>query len=118
MSEAFGSYLTRGMYRNRALLDTAHEIERCMNCGAHRGGCEPAHSNEPEHGKAVGGKSHDCFFAALCERCHRWYDNQAGNGQDPSLRYDATRQGKREMFTRAMDATRLELWRLGKLRVA
>lgn len=112
-----GVYMTKGMYRNRALLDCAHEIERCTNCGAHRGDCEPAHSNLQEHGRGKDNKAHDCFFAALCHACHSWLD--AGSGRkDPSNIYEATREGKREMFFRAMHRTWLELWRLAKVRIA
>lgn len=113
-----GVYMARGMYRNRALLDCAHEIERCMNCTAHTGGCEPAHSNLEEHGKGKGLKAHDCFFAVLCHRCHAWLDNSGGSGKDPSGIYESTREDKRLMFLRAMCRTMLELWRLGKVKVA
>lgn len=104
------------MFRNRKLLDAAHECHRCMNCGRIvPDGCDPAHSNELEHGKGVGLKAHDVFFAALCQFCHRWYDNQLGPGKDPSGRFDPTREGKRDMFMRAKDRTLLWLAQLGKL---
>lgn len=107
------------MFRSRVLLDLAHGMERCTNCGRHSPeGLEPAHSNLDEHGKGFKLKAHDCFFAALCSLCHRWLDNQAGGGRDPSELYEATRDGKREMFVKAMHRTWLELWRLGKLRTA
>lgn len=104
-------------YRNRRLLDLAHGIQKCQNCGAWRGeGMDPAHSNLGEHGKGKGLKAHDCFFAALCAACHRWLD-AAGRGRDPSERFDPTREGKREMFARAMHATWLTCWRAGWLAV-
>lgn len=112
----FGAYLPRGMFRNRALLDLAHQVERCQNCGAHRGGCEPAHSNLQEHGRGKDSKSHDCFFAALCHRCHAWLDQ--GRGKDPTDVYDCTGGDKREMFIRAMHKTWLLLWQLALVKVA
>lgn len=103
--------LERGMYRNRKLLDLAHAINRCCNCGSYQlAGCEPAHSNHQEHGRGSHNKSHDCFFAALCHLCHRWLDS-GGRGKDPSERFEATREGKREMFDKAKDVTVLELWK-------
>lgn len=112
-------FLRVPMFRSRRLLDLAHKIETCQNCGAQRSeGSEPAHSNLPEHGKAIGLKSHDCFFAALCSACHRWLDNQGGAGKDPTERFEATREGKRDMFLRAMHATWLLLWRTGLVKVA
>lgn len=111
-----GVYLVRGMYRSRRLLDLAHEVNRCQNCGSYQlEGCEPAHSNLGEHGKGKGLKAHDCFFAALCHKCHVWLDQ--GKGKDPSGIFDGTREGKREMFFRAMCATWLWLWKAGRLAV-
>lgn len=108
-----------GMFRCRPLLSLAHRITVCKNCGAVRSeGMDPAHSNLPEHGKGVGLKANDCFFAALCGLCHRWLDNQGGHGKDPSGRFEATRQDKREMFLQAMHRTWLELWQEGMVRVA
>lgn len=117
--DSFGTYLFRGMYRNRPLLDLAHRIETCQNCKATcRPGCEPAHSNEPEHGKGTGLKAHDCFFAALCHACHAWYDNQGGNGRDPTGLYEPTAEGKRQMFTKAMQCTWLMIMQHSWLKVA
>ena len=108
-----------GMYRNRKLLDLAHRIQQCTNCGAWRAeGMDPAHSNQQDHGKGKALKGHDCFFAALCSRCHRWLDNQGGLGKDPSGRYDSTREDKRQMFNRAMHTTWLEMWRQKLVRVS
>lgn len=114
-----GAYLTRGMYRNRKLLDCAHAIEHCTNCGAYQvEGCEPAHSNLEEHGKGKGLKGHDCFWAALCHACHAWLDNSGGLGTDPTRIWKSTREDKKAMFVRAMFRTWLELWRLEKLLVS
>jgi hypothetical protein len=111
--------IERGMFRNRRLLDLAHGIDICQNCGRGRSeGMDPAHSNLEEHGKGFKLKAHDCFFAALCNLCHSWLDNSGGRGFDPSGRYHWDRDGKREMFVRAMHATWLLLWRAGKVKVA
>lgn len=113
------SYLKVGMFRNRGLLDLAHRIEQCQNCGAERShGSDPAHSNYAVHGKGHKIKAHDCFFAALCSACHRWLDNQAGYGPDPSGRFPHTYEGKHDMFCRAMHKTWLTLWQLGFIKVA
>lgn len=115
---ATGVYLPRGMFRNRRLLDLAHRIEQCKNCGSVQPeGCEPAHSDEQIHGRGKDNKSHDCFFAALCRHCHAWYD-YGSKTQDPSRRFDPTREGKHEMFERAKDATLLDCWRNGWLKAA
>lgn len=104
-------------YRNRRLLDLAHKLERCTNCGVvHVGGLEPAHSNLQEHGRGKDEKSDDCFFAALCHACHAWLD--FGFGKDPSRLYEGTREGKREMFMRAMARTWHALWKVGLVMVA
>ena len=109
------AYLARGMYRNRALLNLAHGIEHCQNCGAYAPeGCEPAHSNLQEHGRGKDNKSHDCYFAALCHACHTWLD-AAMRGTDPSRVYSPDREGKREMFVRAMHRTWLTLWQSASL---
>lgn len=111
--------IERGMYRNRALLDLAAKLETCAHCGRWTGeGClAPAHSNLGEHGKGKGLKAHDCFWAALCDRCHKWFDNQGGLGKDPTGMYENTAADKRVAFLRAMARTWLELWRRGRLRV-
>ena len=112
-----GLYLPRGMYRNRALLDLAHGIDTCQNCGTSMPeGCEPAHSNEGAHGKGKGLKAHDCFFAALCHACHAWCDNQGGRGKDPTGVWEWDE--KHDMFVRAMHKTWVLLWQMGKLKVA
>lgn len=106
------------MFRSRSLLDLAHRLHSCANCGAYSvDGLEPAHSNLPEHGKGVGLKAHDCFHAALCPSCHRWLDNQGGHRHDPSGLYEPTKEGKRAMFTRAMHITILDYHERGWLQV-
>jgi hypothetical protein len=112
-----GTYLPRGMFRSRALLDCARDLP-CGNCGTEDGTVVAAHSNLGEHGKGKGLKAHDCFFAALCAACHFWLDNQGGSGKDPTAIYLGNQDGKREMFIRAMHRTWLELWRRKLVRAA
>jgi hypothetical protein len=50
------------------------------------------HSNESEHGKGVGCKSHDPHGAFGCSACHDWYDRT----RDPQ---------RQEVFRRAKDRT-------------
>jgi hypothetical protein len=67
--------LTRGPYRDRALLDAAYEFP----CQLQLPGCEgtagePAHSNQAKHGKGGAQKAHDCFHVPACRACHRELD--------------------------------------------
>ena len=60
-------------YRNRRLLDLAHEAP-CMLMIADRG-CSrdpsvPCHSDSLEDGRGVGHKSHDCLAVPGCPDCH------------------------------------------------
>ena len=98
-------------YRNRALLDLA-EGKPCMNCGREDGTVVAAHSNRSEHGRGKDHKSHDCFSAWLCWRCHSWYDH-GGIGKDPTGIYQAARGDKDEMFSRAMERTWRSMWERG-----
>lgn len=63
-----------------------------------------AHSNAESHGKAKGGKSHDCFIASACKPCSDWLDVE----RHPE-RWDVMR--------RAMDRTLYLLFKSGKLKV-
>lgn len=60
-------------YRNKRLRESAKH-ESCVSCGADDGTIVLAHSNEGKHGKGMGIKAHDIFFAYLCHQCHREYD--------------------------------------------
>lgn len=102
-------------YRNRRLLDLARG-ESCTNCGAEDETIVAAHSNLPEHGKAVSLKSHDCYVAFICHRCHAWLDQ--GHGMDPTDTYNGTRHDKKIMFRRCMDRTMLRLWDCKLIKVA
>lgn len=53
----------------------------------------------------------------MCHPCHRFYDS-GGVGKDPSERYEATFEDKREMWTRAHLKTMDLYWSSGWLRVA
>jgi hypothetical protein len=60
-------------YRNRKLLDIAHDAP-CMlrldvaGCGEHPS--VPCHSDMLIHGRGAGHKSHDCLAVAGCPACH------------------------------------------------
>lgn len=95
-------------YRNRKLLDLAHSLHVCMHCGEWaESGLEPAHSNSQSHGKGMSIKAHDCYFAALCHKCHVHLDQGPGSRED-----------KQAMWRAAFDRTLLTLWEQGKVRVA
>jgi hypothetical protein len=103
-------------FRNRKLLDLAHRICECQNCGRYTPeGSEPAHSNLMMHGKGVSIKAHDCFFAALCHACHAWLDQ--GGGDDPSGAYTCGVRDKQMMWQAAANKTLLLLWRNGWIKV-
>jgi len=67
------------IYRNRKLLNLAHDVNECMfnlpGCtGYSVDGCEPAHSNHSVHGKGHGFKANDDQHVAACHTCHKYYD--------------------------------------------
>ncbi len=104
-------------FRSRSLLDCAHSIHACMNCAEYvESGCEPAHSNQQIHGKGQSIKASDCYFAALCHRCHAWLDS--GMSPDPTGRYMGDREDKQAMWRAAFDRTLLTLWEKGMVKVA
>jgi hypothetical protein len=97
-------------YENRALLDLAHLVHECTNCGTFvEHGCEPAHENGQAAGKAQSSKGEDNRHAALCHDCHLWYDS--GRDLDPSGLYVGERAAKREMIGRAIARTFDLYWR-------
>jgi hypothetical protein len=104
----------RFTYRNPKILAHANG-QACQNCGAQDGTVVAAHSNLPEHGRGSHHKSHDFFAAFLCFRCHTYLDS-AGKLKDPTGRFDATWQDKREMFLSAMFKTQIILLRDGVIR--
>lgn len=105
-------------YRDRKLLDLAHELHTCTNCDAHvEHGCEPAHANAgmtPSKGLSMKASDHE--HAALCNACHRWLDS--GSGTDPSGRFEGTRKDKLVMWLGAYFKTQAEYWKRGMIRVA
>lgn len=69
-------------YRNRKLLDLAHEVKECQfrlpNCrGYSLHGCEPIHSDHSEHGKGFGLKAADDQHVAGCHSCHLHYGDSS-----------------------------------------
>ena len=95
-------------YRNRKLLDLAHDMP-CQakfphQCTGHLG-CEPAHSDSSTWGRGIGHKSHDFAFAAMCHNAHK------------ELSYMG-REEKASEWTRAHVATMEKLWSDGKVKVA
>lgn len=103
-------------YENRRLLDLAHYVQECMNCGKFvPTGCEPAHENSQGGGKGFGTKSHDNRHAALCHECHAWLDQ--GKGKSPCGVWAGDRGGKHAMWVRAHLRTFDLYWRSGWLSV-
>lgn len=106
-------------YRNRKLLNLAHLVPLCINCGGMSScmgeatGCEPAHENGIEAGKGGSIKSHDNRHAALGHGCHSWYDS--GSGRDPTGMYCGDAESKTEMFNRAHKRTFDLYWQMGWL---
>lgn len=66
----------RKPYRNRKMLDLAHNVHECqvripgICSGYSIDGCEPAHSNQSKHGKGAGQKADDNYHVAACHSCH------------------------------------------------
>lgn len=95
-------------YRNRALLDIAHDMP-CMaqfhhDCSAHLG-VEPAHSDSLIFGRGAGHKSPDWAVSALCHNAHLALDT-------------FPRDVKRIEWLRAYVATQDWLWEQNKIKVA
>lgn len=78
--------------RDRALLDCAYQYPCLLRLPCCEGGVgEPAHSNQPRHGKGGALKAHDCFHVPACRSCHREFD------QGRTM----TRDEKRELWEQA-----------------
>lgn len=98
-------------YRNRALLDLAHQLPCTLRIpGVCQGGIssEPAHSNQQIHGKGMSIKAHDCFIAAGCRACHHALDHGTKFSKDE----------RREIWRRGADETWLLMWEMGFIKVA
>lgn len=66
-------------HRSKALRNSAKD-EECVVCGS-VGTTVWAHSNEIEHGKGMGIKSHDLLGLYLCHNCHDAYDKRLNREQ-------------------------------------
>lgn len=103
-------------HRSRPLLDLAHELHECTNCGRwQEHGLNPCHENGISAGKGQGIKAHDWRHFAGCNECHAWYDS--GVGLDPSGLYLATRADRKACFDRALKRTYDQYWQRGWLEV-
>ena len=101
--------------RSRALLDLAHHLNECTNCGRwSEHGLEPAHENGITAGKGFGIKGHDHRHAALCHDCHAWYDQ--GGKRSPCKQWASNQ--KAYMWDRAYKRTYDEYWLRGWLKVS
>lgn len=96
-------------YRNRALLDLAHDMP-CQARFAHicNGPSVPAHANGQAWGRGFSHKAPDCFYAAVCPEAHDFIDGRKGG-------WELWR--KRDEWERAYRYTQLWLWETGKVRV-
>lgn len=95
-------------YRDRKLLDLAHELHECTVCGEYSvEGLEPAHQNGIAAGKGHSIKGQDHRHAAMCHSCHQQYDT----GNEP-------REVKWELWTRAHLVTFDRYWSNGWLKVS
>jgi len=66
-------------YRNRKLLDIAHDAPCMLQLGVKGCGTYPSvpcHSDMLKHGRGVGHKSHDCFAVPGCPACHRHFTRE------------------------------------------
>lgn len=97
-------------YRNRRLLDLAHEMP-CQAAFHHlcSGSSVPCHSNQQAFGRGHSYKSHDWAFAACCGDAHDYIDGRKG-GWD--------KETKHAEWLRAYVKTQEWLWNEGKVRVA
>lgn len=106
-------------YRNRKLLDLAHEVpckaqfkHDCTGAYVQDNGLYlsiPAHSNRSIFGRGGWHKSPDNFFAAVCPPAHDLIDGRAG-GWD--------KETKDAEWLRAYVATQVHLWAEGLVKVA
>ncbi len=102
------------IYRDRKLLDLAHQVTECQLqlpgvCQGHSAhGCEPAHSNQQRHGKGMGHKAEDIFHVAACHACHAELDQ--------GRRF--TKEQKRDFWQHGWERTIALYLRNGWLKVA
>lgn len=94
-------------HRDRSLLDLAHLLHVCCNCGKYSPeGLEPAHQNGISAGKGQSIKGDDFRHAALCHDCHLWYDSGS-----------APRDEKAIMWFQAHLETYARYWENGWIKV-
>lgn len=96
-------------YRNRSLLDLAHEAPCFLQLGAP--GCGeyksvPAHSDMIRHGRGEKHKSHDCFAVSACPGCHALW-----------TRANLGREGYHAAWVEAIERYLLYLWVSGLIQV-
>jgi hypothetical protein len=96
-------------YRDRELLDLAYTQPCALRLPCCEGGDagEPAHSNQPQHGKGGAQKAHDCFHVPACRACHLELDQ--GRTMD--------RETKRAVWDRAFGEYLPALFRAGLIGV-
>lgn len=92
--------LKRIAYRNRKLLDLAHQVTTCFMLspvckGISLHGCEPIHSDFSEHGKGASQKADDDQHVAGCHDCHVWFGEKKGSREFLKLMFEA---GRRRTF--------------------
>jgi hypothetical protein len=99
-------------YRNRKLLDKAHDAPCCAdfphNCTAYLG-CEPAHSDALMFGRGHGHKSPDWAVAFMCHAAHALITGKPGD--------DVQREQKFMDWLRSYVKTQNYLWEQGMVKV-
>jgi hypothetical protein len=97
-------------YRNRKLLDVAHQAPCMLRLGVPGCGTNPSvpcHSDALRHGRGAGHKSSDALAVAGCPACHAAF-TRANLGRD----------GYEWAWMQAMERYTEWLWQSGKVRVA
>lgn len=93
--------------RDRKLLDLAYQYPCMLRfdgiCDGGNG--EPAHSNQPKHGKGGAMKAHDLFAVPACRSCHIALD-QGG---------ELTRDARRDAWEYAFSQYIVQLWVDGRI---
>ena len=97
-------------YRNRTLLNLAHEAPCMLQLGV--AGCStnpsvPCHSDMLRHGRGAGHKSADCFAVPGCPACHAAF-NRKNLGRDV---------GYEMAWLKAFERYTVWLWENDKIRV-
>lgn len=116
----------RKPYRNRKLLNLAHDVQTCFMLspvckGISPHGCEPAHSDFSEHGKSKAQKSDDDQHAAICHDCHVWFGEKHWARDELKMLFESARNRtfayyKRQGWLEKVGYTqRVEFMRTGEL---